>query len=83
MGRKKQNKKVENTEQQTKKRPIETDDNLNPSQVKKMKKNASESLLSWSLLPNLVTNDASDAVLQPTTEELALQQPAMQQPAMQ
>jgi hypothetical protein len=48
-----------------------------------MKKNASESLLSWSLLPNLVTNDASDAVLQPTTEELALQQPAMQQPAMQ
>jgi hypothetical protein len=46
MGRKKQNKKVENTEEQTNKRPIETDDNLNPSQVKKMKKNASESLLS-------------------------------------
>jgi hypothetical protein len=85
MARKKQNKKVENTEQQTKKRPIETstDDNLNPSQVKKMKKNASESPLSLSPLPNLVTNDASDAVLQPTTQELAMQQPSMKQPVME
>ena len=85
MGRKKQNEKVENTEQQTKKRPIETstDDNLNPSQLKKMKKNASESPLSLSPLPNLVTNDASDAVLQPTTQELAMQQPSMKQPVME
>ena len=85
MARKKQNKKVENTEQQTKKRPIETstDDNLNPSQLKKMKKNASESPLSLSPLPNLVTNDASDAVLQPTTQELAMQQPSMKQPVME